>query len=100
MERPSLQNLIPEDPLFKQKVKDSFDRQQFMKFIGAELVRVEPGFCEIQLPYKSSLTQQHGFFHAGVVGTMADNAAGYAAFSLMDPGSSILTVEFKLNLTG
>lgn len=98
MERPSLQNLIPEDPLFKQKVKDSFDRQQFMKFIGAELVRVEPGFCEIQLPYKSSLTQQHGFFHAGVVGTMADNAAGYAAFSLMDPGSSILTVEFKLNL--
>jgi len=29
---------------------------------------------------------------------IADNAAGYAAYSLMDADASILTVEFKLNL--
>jgi uncharacterized protein (TIGR00369 family) len=88
----------PKDTDFAAKVTDSFDRQQFMKLIKARLVKTEPGFCEIHLPYDPALTQQHGFFHAGIVGTIADNAAGYAGFSLMDKNSSVLTVEFKLNL--
>jgi len=93
-----MNNFIPNDPNFKKRVTDSFNRQKFMKFIGAELTNLEPGFCEIQLPYKEELSQQHGFFHAGVVGTLADNSGGYAAFTLMNSDSSILTVEYKLNL--
>jgi len=69
-----------------------------MELINAKLVTVQPGFCEIQVPYDLSLTQQHGFFHAGVISTIADNAAGYAGFSLMEENSTVLTVEFKLNL--
>ncbi len=88
----------PRDPNFVAKVQDSFQRQKFMEFIGAELGTVQPGYCEIRLPYQDSLTQQHGFFHAGVIGTLADNAAGYAGYSLMEPDASVLTVEFKLNL--
>lgn len=89
---------IPKDPDFATKVKDSFARQKFMELINAKLCKVTPGFCEIHIPYDINITQQHSFFHAGIVGTIADNAAGYAAFSLMDKDSSILTVEFKLNL--
>ena len=37
-------------------------------------------------------------FHAGIISSIADSAAGYAGFSLMAKNSSILTVEFKLNL--
>ena len=88
-------------PLFsgyRQKVQDSFDRQQFMKHIDATLVDVQPGYCEIEVPYAPELSQQHGYFHAGIIGTIADNAAGYAAFSLMEESSSIVTVEFKLNV--
>ncbi len=85
-------------PDYKQKVQESFNRQKFMHFINAELLKVEPGYCEIKLPFSENLTQQHGFFHAGVVSTIADNAAGYSAFSLMEATSSILTVEFKINL--
>jgi uncharacterized protein (TIGR00369 family) len=83
---------------FKKKVEESFNRQKFMELINAKLVDVKPGYCEIHVPYDLSLTQQHGFFHAGVVSTIADNTAGYASFSLMEESSSILTVEFKLNL--
>ena len=83
---------------YKKKVEESFNRQKFMEFIHAKLAQVEPGFCEIHVPYDISLTQQHGFFHAGIISTIADNAAGYASFSLMEKHSSILTVEFKLNL--
>jgi len=91
-------NLKPLDPNYEIKVRDSFDRQPYMEFIGAELVKVEPGYCEIHLPYKKELTQQHGYFHAGIVGTIADNSGGYAAFSLMPADSSVLSVEYKLNL--
>ena len=83
---------------FRKKVEESFHRQKFMEFIGAELMDVQPGYCEIHLPYSKNLTQQHGFFHAGIIGALADNAAGYAGFSLMEEHSSVLTVEFKLNL--
>ncbi|MCP4746856.1 MAG: PaaI family thioesterase [Desulfobacteraceae bacterium] len=87
-----------DDPNFGQKVRDNFEKQHFMKFIGARLQTVSPGMCEIILPYKTELTQQDNFFHAGIISTMADNAAGYAAYSLMEPGVSVLSVEFKLNL--
>ncbi len=83
---------------YKEKVEASFARQKFMGWIGANLTEIKPGYCEIVLPYNENLTQQHGFFHAGIVSTLADNAAGYAAFSLMHEMSTILTVEFKLNL--
>ena len=53
--------------------------------------------CEIVLPYRDDLSQQHGFFHGGVVTTIADSAAGYAAFSLCAPEFTVLTVEFKVN---
>ncbi len=86
------------DPDFEQKVKDSFSRQAFMEYLNASLGLITPGYCEISLPYKKELSQQHGYFHAGVIGTIADNCGGYAAYSLMSPGASVLTVEYKLNL--
>lgn len=79
-------------------VRDSFARQGIMQTLGATLTRVASGECEIQLPFRPELSQQHGFFHAGVVSTIADSAAGYAAYSLFPAGSSVLTVEFKINL--
>jgi uncharacterized protein (TIGR00369 family) len=88
----------PLDSNFEQRIRDSFSRQGFMGFIGAELTDIRPGTCEIQVPYKNELSQQHGFFHAGIIGTLADNSGGYAAFSLMPSDSSILTVEYKLNI--
>ena len=69
-----------------------------MATLGASLGKVEAGFCEITLPYRPEHSQQHGFFHAGVVGTIADSAAGYAGYTLFPADSSVLTVEFKINL--
>src|SRR5262245_55354921 len=69
-----------------------------MHLIGARLARVEPGLVTIELPFKMELTQQHGFFHAGVTSTIADSAGGYAGFTLFPADASVLTVEFKINL--
>ena len=83
---------------FEGRVRASFARQPFMTLLGAEITGLGPGTCEVTLPYRPELTQQHGFLHAGVVATLADNACGYAAFTLMPADASVLTVEFKLNL--
>jgi len=88
----------PLDPLFAERVRASFRRQRVMETIGAELVVVEPGHCEIELPYRADLTQQHGFLHAGIATAIGDSAGGYASFSLMPAGSAVLAVEFKVNL--
>ncbi len=88
----------PQDPDFAARVRDSFARQAFMTHIGARLSRIEPGMCEIRLPFTAELTQQHGLFHGGVTGTIADSAAGYAAYSLMPADATVLTVEYKINL--
>lgn len=88
----------PQFPEFRSKIEQSFASQKFMEHIGAELVAVEPGFCEIHIPFDEKLTQQNGFFHAGVMTTLADNVAGYASLSLMKEHSMVLSVEFKVNL--
>ncbi len=88
----------PKDPNFAERVRGSFDRQKVMAFIGAELTHLAPGRCEIRLPHKPELTQQHGYFHGGIVGTIGDSAAGYAAYTLMPHDSSVLTIEYKMNL--
>ena len=86
------------NPLFAEEIKQSFARQSIMDLIGAKLNVVEPGIVEVTLPYRSDLTQQDGYLHAGIVTTIVDSAAGYAAYSLMPPGSDVLSVEFKVNL--
>ena len=91
-------SFIPVDTNYEQRVHDSFYGQPFMKLIGGELVSVKPGHCEILLKHNPELTQQHGYFHAGIIGTMADNAGGYAALTLTSPEKEVLTVEYKLNL--
>ncbi len=86
------------DPGYAERVRDSFARQQVMRFIGAELTDVRPGYCEIRLPYRPELSQQDGYFHAGVISTIADTAGGYAGYSMMPARSRVLTVEYKMNL--
>lgn len=83
---------------FEDRIRASFARQQAMATIGAELTVVSPGTVEIEMPFSSSLTQQHGFLHAGIISTALDSACGYAAFSLMPENAGVLTIEFKVNL--
>jgi uncharacterized protein (TIGR00369 family) len=90
----------PERPVrsYKAGVRGSFDRQTLMSTIGARLSVVEPGRVVIDLPYRTDLCQQHGFLHAGILASILDTACGYAAMTLLPPGSDVLSVEFKINM--
>lgn len=98
MVRPELPLFQPRDPEYAERVRNSFALQQAMALIGAELVVVEPGYTEIHLANRAEITQQHGYVHGGIVGMIADNAGGFAANTLTSADTSVLTVEYKLNL--
>ena len=98
MEHLTPRSFVPQTPDFAERVRSSFARQSVMGLIGAELDMVLPGEVTIRIPFRNDLTQQHGFLHAGIVTTVVDSACGYAAFSLMPAKSSVLTIEFKVNL--
>lgn len=91
-------NFTAQDPNFEARCRDSFNRQPAMHLIGATIRRMAPGFCEVELTRRDDVTQQHGFVHGGIVGMIADSAAGYAAYSLFPADATVLTVEYKLNL--
>jgi len=86
------------DPHFAERVRDSFARQEAMTLIRAGLPVVEHGRTEIHLPHWPGVEQQHGYVHGGVVGMIADSAAGYAAMTMVPASASVLTVEYKMNL--
>lgn len=88
----------PEDADGVERIRSSFSKQGLMRTLGATLETVSPGLVEIALRPSPAISQQHGFVHAGAVTAIADTAAGYAALSLMPPGSGVLTTEFKINL--
>ena len=88
----------PADELFAKRTRDSFARQPAMQTLGATLQAVSPGAVTIAMPHHPSLTQQHGFVHAGMLATALDSACGYAAFTLMPADAAVLTIEFKINL--
>src|SRR4051794_11606756 len=90
-------DFAPKDPDYERRVRETFAGQRLMTSIGARLTRVAPGEVEITLPYRSDLTQQHGFVHAGIVTAAVDTACGCAAFTLMPADAGVLTVEYKVN---
>jgi uncharacterized protein (TIGR00369 family) len=69
-----------------------------MTTLGATIATVEPGAVAIELAPAPTISQQHGFVHAGAVSAIADSAAGYAALSMMPMDRGVLTTEFKINL--
>ncbi|TDW69444.1 PaaI family thioesterase [Kribbella pratensis] len=80
------------------RVQQSFARQGLMEHLGARISYIGVGEVCIELPSRPEVTQQHGYFHAGATSSIADSAGGYAAFTLFDEGTTVLTVEFKINL--
>jgi uncharacterized protein (TIGR00369 family) len=79
------------------RIEASFLRQGMMQHLGARLLRVEPGLCEVALPYSERVTQQQGGFHGGAMGALADIAGGYAALTVAAEDAEVTTVEYKIN---
>jgi uncharacterized protein (TIGR00369 family) len=88
----------PRSARWEERCRESFAKQAAMATVGARIARAAPGEFDVEFGYDAALTQQHGFIHAGILATVLDSACGYAAYTLMDDDSGVLSVEFKVNL--
>lgn len=69
----------------------------FIKYCRFQAEVIRRGYFQSGVKIKEQHRQQDGFIHAGVMATMADHTAGYAAFSTVPEDYQILTIEFKVN---
>ena len=69
----------------------------FVKFCGIQPLKIELGRFESKIIIENNHRTQDNFIHAGLIATMSDHTAGYAAFTIVAENIRILTVEFKIN---
>ena len=79
------------------RIREKLKGQRFMHLIGADLTRIAPGRVEAELALGQQHQQQRGFAHGGLVATMADLVAGFAAITLVPEGVGVVTSDLKVS---
>lgn len=85
------------NPDFKTDIKEKLERQEFMKLMGFQVTSIEVGRVEGELVLEQKHKQHKGFAHGGLIATLADIVAGFAAVSLVPKGHHVVTAEIKVS---
>jgi len=88
---------ISKNPDFVATIHEKLKGQHFMNHIGFRITRIEAGEVEGEIELTNFLKQQNGFLHGGATATLCDLVAGFAAFTLVEKGSTVVTVELKIS---
>jgi uncharacterized protein (TIGR00369 family) len=93
----SAPSLRVRDPNYVERIKAAFGRQGFLRLLEGRIDEITPGRCVIVADFRAALAQQNGFFHGGLIGTLADAAGAGAASTLLESRQWLLTAEYKIN---
>lgn len=85
------------NPDFEQDIREKLERQEFMKLVGFAVTKIAVGRIEGELILTPQHLQHKGFAHGGLIATLADIVAGFAAVSLVPKGHHVVTVELKVS---
>lgn len=85
------------NPDFRADIEEKLERQEFMKLMGFQVTKIEVGRVEGELILEQRHRQHKGFAHGGVIATLADIVAGFAAVSLVPKGHHVVTAEIKVS---
>lgn len=89
--------LIPKNSDFKERVEKHLAKQNFMHHIEFTLHTIEAGYTEGVMELKPIHYQQDGFAHGGIIATIADIVAGFAAYTLVGEDRHVVTGEIKIS---
>lgn len=85
------------NPKYKERIERYLERQFFMKHLGFELDEIKPGETSGFLKIEEIHKQQKGLLHGGVITTVADIVAGFAAYTLVPEEYNVVTGEIKVS---
>jgi uncharacterized protein (TIGR00369 family) len=69
----------------------------YYQHIGIEVVEIGNGFAKLALKYKDYLSHPFGYFHGGVITSLADSAGINAVMTTLKEDEKALTLEMKIN---
>ena len=90
-------NLAAANSDLEARIRRKLVRQHFMHLIGADLTAIAPGRVEAELPLAQQHLQQRGFAHGGLIATLADLVAGFAAVTLVPDDFGVVTSDLKIS---
>ncbi len=82
---------------YKERIQNYLKKQFFMHHLDFDLNVIEPGCTEGILEVKPFHFQQFGRVHGGVIATVADCTAGFAAYTLVGEADHVVTGEIKVS---
>lgn len=86
------------DTALAARIRANFESQTMMQTLGGTFLHAEPGLVRLAAEVAPHLRQQQGVAHGGLVFSLADSAAGYAALTVIPEGREVMTVEMKINM--
>ena len=87
----------PRNTQWKEYIDYKIARNKFLKFIGLEIVTIEPGLIEAELIFNEHLEQQNGYLHGGVSSAICDIVSGFASYTMVEQDQQVFTVECKVS---
>jgi len=82
------------------KVKDALIKRIYtipiMETLQIEVLSLEEGYCETQIPRKPDYDGVFKSFHGGLLMTIADTTACYAILTLTGPDTKLTTTDMNI----
>ena len=72
-------------------------QSNFTDHVGIDVISLEHGEARISLDLRQQHLNSGGMVHGGVLATLADTAAGAAAFSLVPMEKMAVTTDFQMS---
>jgi uncharacterized protein (TIGR00369 family) len=92
-----MKKLEARNPKYKEYTELMISRNKFMQWMGFVITKIEPGYIEGELDFKEMHHQQNGWLHGGVTSTILDMVQGFGAYSMVEDGQKVFTVEAKIS---
>ncbi len=82
---------------YKEYVLEKIGSNHFSKHIDFTITEIKEGSIVAETCFETYMQQQDGFVHGGISSAFADMACGFAAYSLVEKGQRVMTVEMKIS---
>jgi acyl-CoA thioesterase len=75
------------------RLREAFAQVAYARLLGLEFVGAERGAATLALEAREVLTRMGGILHGGAIVSLLDSAAAFALLTLLEPGTTTVTVE-------
>lgn len=74
-----------------------FSTVPYPDWLGIKIAKLSAGHADLSLAIKKHHQQYQGIAHGGVLASLADTAATFAALTIIPENTDVVTIEFKVN---